>query len=289
MLEHLIKRGRKALSRVLGPDIEQAFQRLQADHNKVRHSTAQAIVVEKQLAMQLQKNQDQARVWQDRADQLAGEGNDELSQEALQRKVQYVQAADALVSLLETTRESNLTLRQSLHELESIVTRIFVVKSLLVVLPDFESRISELYTRLIGAYCERLKKAFKTKREHDLEFVQELKGRLDELESKSLAACSFSLSHTGHFDATAINDSLRQVTETLNKQQASANERKEQIAGCERYIEDAARDGDEEVFRRYLKHKQFFANAESKLQPALKALVEAKSMLEQLLAKCTSN
>src|ERR1700733_13443039 len=73
--------------------LEQTYQDLQSNLIQVRQAVAQAIATEKQLEQQLQKNKDQAATWQNRAAMALQQNSQELSNQAMERKQQYLEAA----------------------------------------------------------------------------------------------------------------------------------------------------------------------------------------------------
>lgn len=138
MFERLGNLFRAMFNAILGkmedPQImlEQTYQDLQSNLIQVRQAVAQAIATEKQLEQQLQKNKDQAETWQNRAAMAVQQGNDDLAKQALQRRQQYVQAATDLETQLKAQRESTVTLRQRLTDLEAEVQKAYTKKQVLI-------------------------------------------------------------------------------------------------------------------------------------------------------------
>ncbi|HEY9732809.1 MAG TPA: PspA/IM30 family protein [Drouetiella sp.] len=138
MFERLGNLFRAMFNAILGkmedPQImlEQTYQDLQSNLIQVRQAVAQAIATEKQLEQQLQKNKDQAETWQNRAAMAVQQGNDDLAKQALQRRQQYVQAATDLETQLKSQRESTVTLRQRLTDLEAEVQKAYTKKQVLI-------------------------------------------------------------------------------------------------------------------------------------------------------------
>src|SRR5271166_1732803 len=108
--------------------LEQTYTDLQSNLIQVRQAVAQAIATEKQLEQQLQKNKDQGATWQNRAAMAVQQGNDDLAKQALQRRQQYVQAANDLEAQLKQQKESTATLRQRLTDLEAEVQKAYTKK-----------------------------------------------------------------------------------------------------------------------------------------------------------------
>lgn len=138
MFERLGNLFRAMFNAILGkmedPQImlEQTYQDLQSNLIQVRQAVALAIATEKQLEQQLQKNKDQAETWQNRAAMAVQQGNDDLAKQALQRRQQYVQAATDLETQLKSQRESTVTLRQRLTDLEAEVQKAYTKKQVLI-------------------------------------------------------------------------------------------------------------------------------------------------------------
>lgn len=112
--------------------LEQTYQDLQSNLVQVRQAVAQAIATEKQLEQQLQKNQEQAATWQNRAAMAVQQNNDDLARQALQRKQQYAQAIVELETQLKSQKEATATLRIRLGELEAQVQKAYTKKSVLI-------------------------------------------------------------------------------------------------------------------------------------------------------------
>lgn len=138
MFERLAQLFRAMFNAVLGrmedPQImlEQTYQDLQSNLIQVRQAVAQAIATEKQLEQQLQKNKDQAETWQNRAAMAVQQNNDDLAKQALQRRQQYVQAANDLEAQLGEQKKATATLRQRLTDLEAEVQKAYTKKQVLI-------------------------------------------------------------------------------------------------------------------------------------------------------------
>lgn len=138
MLDRLVNLFKAMFNALLGrmedPQImlEQTYQDLQSNLIQVRQAVAQAIATEKQLEQQLQKNRDQAETWQNRAAMAVQQNNDELARQALQRKQQYVAAAQDLEAQLKVQKETTATLRQRLTDLEAEVQKAYTKKQVLI-------------------------------------------------------------------------------------------------------------------------------------------------------------
>ena len=112
--------------------LEQTYQELQGNLMQVRQAVAQAIATETQLEQQLKKNNDQAITWQNRAAMAVQQKNDDLARQALQRKQQYVNAANDLEVQLKNQKEATVSLRQRLTELEGEVQKAYTKKQVLI-------------------------------------------------------------------------------------------------------------------------------------------------------------
>lgn len=113
-------------------NLEQIYQDLQSNLIQVRQAVAQAIATEKQLEQQLQKSIDQAETWQNRAAMAVQQNNDELAKQALQRRQQYVQAANDLEHQLGAQKGATSALRQRLTDLEAQVQKAYTKKQILM-------------------------------------------------------------------------------------------------------------------------------------------------------------
>ena len=111
---------------------ENAYQELQSALIQVRQATAQAIATEKQLESQMKKNEEQAAIWQRRAEMAADQDNEELQKQALQRNKQYSAASEDLMFQWQAQKEATDNLRQRLTELENQVQQAYTRAQVLI-------------------------------------------------------------------------------------------------------------------------------------------------------------
>ncbi|MBS1953380.1 MAG: PspA/IM30 family protein [Cyanobacteria bacterium SZAS-4] len=122
--------------------LERSYQETQAQLINIRIAAATAIATEKQLEQQLEKDLSQAETWQSRAEMARQQGNEDLAQQALQRKQQYVQSAEDLTKQLHAQRMAGKTVRQKLTECETIVQKIYTRKQIMIARNKVASALS---------------------------------------------------------------------------------------------------------------------------------------------------
>src|ERR1700729_3733704 len=74
--------------------LNQTYEDLKASLIQVQQAVAQTIAVQKQIEMQLKKDQEQVQTWHNRAAMAVQQGKDDLARQALQRKQQYLQSVN---------------------------------------------------------------------------------------------------------------------------------------------------------------------------------------------------
>ncbi len=122
--------------------LEHSYQEMQTQLINIRKAAATAIATEKQLEHQLEKNLSQSETWQSRADMARQQGNEDLVQQALQRKQQYLQSAEDLTKQLDAQRMAVKTVRQQLNECETIVQKIYSRKQIMIARNKVASALS---------------------------------------------------------------------------------------------------------------------------------------------------
>lgn len=127
------------------PSTERSFEKLKASRTAFRQAVAQTIATEQQIAQQLEKNQNQAKVWESRA--LKAE-SDDLQAQSLMRRKQYAEAADLLSIELAAYAKTTASLRMRLFDVERPVQLVWLVKSLLAVFPEDSKAPKELRDQL---------------------------------------------------------------------------------------------------------------------------------------------
>jgi phage shock protein A len=112
--------------------LEQSYRELETALIKIRCAVAEAIVTEKQLEQQLQKNKDQAETWLNRATMAVQQGSLELANQARHRMGSYLQAAEEIENRLvqQTAQTSNM--RQQLTDIEATVQQAYTKKKVLI-------------------------------------------------------------------------------------------------------------------------------------------------------------
>jgi len=217
MFERLAQLFRAMVNAVLGrmedPQImlEQTYQDLQNNLIQVRQAVAQAIATEKQLEQQLQKNKDQAETWNNRAAMAVQQNNDELAKQALQRRSQYVQAATDLEVQLKAQRETTITLRQRLTDLEAEVQKAYTKKQVLIArdkAAQATSKANEILSKTTASGAMSVMEKMETK-------VQEREARaaaLSEISGDSLEKQFKNLEHK-----TDVDDELLALKQKMGK------------------------------------------------------------------------
>ena len=132
--------------------LERSYQEMQTQLINIRQAAATAIATEKQLEHQLEKNLSQAETWQSRADMARQQGNEDLAQQALQRKQQYVQSAEELTKELDAQRMAVKTVRQHLNECEAIVQKIYNRKQIMIARNKVASALSIFHELVVDLY-----------------------------------------------------------------------------------------------------------------------------------------
>jgi phage shock protein A len=128
----LIKSEPVASYRHAETELEQTCSEYQKNLITLRQSVAQAIATEKQLEQQIQKNKLQAETWQQRADFAQQQKNDDLVEQASQRKVQHVNAVEDLERELREHAAKTVELRARLTEVEVLVQQMYTKKQVLI-------------------------------------------------------------------------------------------------------------------------------------------------------------
>lgn len=113
---------------------EQDTEYEQAQYNliQLRQTVAQAVVSEKQLEQQIQKNKDQAETWQNRANMAAQQNNEELCRQAMQRKDIYANTALALENQHKVQKDRLIELRDRFNKLEAEIQKVSTLKQILI-------------------------------------------------------------------------------------------------------------------------------------------------------------
>ena len=112
--------------------LNQTYEDLKASLIQVQQAVAQTITVQKQIEMQLKKDQEQVQTWHNRAAMAVQQGKDDLARQALQRKQQYLQSVNERTALLNNQKQAAAALQQRYTELETEVDRARSKKDVLI-------------------------------------------------------------------------------------------------------------------------------------------------------------
>lgn len=112
--------------------VKHAVEELNANLLEVKTQVASAIATEKQLAGKYKKLQEEADLWQHRAEVAVDKGEDELAREALKRKNTAAQAAASYQSQWEEAKKQVAILKDNLVKLESKVSEMNTRKDLVI-------------------------------------------------------------------------------------------------------------------------------------------------------------
>jgi phage shock protein A len=99
--------------------LKQATREMQASIAEVTQQTARAMAGEKTMARELQRNRDQVRQWEERAQKAVEAGDDALARKALVRKNEHDKIAAALEDQLQTAGQASLALRRQLAGMQA--------------------------------------------------------------------------------------------------------------------------------------------------------------------------
>jgi phage shock protein A len=112
--------------------LNQTYEDLRMSLIQVQQAVAQALAVQKQIELQLKKDQEQIQTWHNRAAMAVQQGKDDLAKQALQRKQQFTQSANERSGLLKNQQEAVQALQKRLLELEAEVERAKSKKDVLI-------------------------------------------------------------------------------------------------------------------------------------------------------------
>jgi phage shock protein A len=99
--------------------LKQATREMQASIAEVTQQTARVMAGEKTMARELQRNRDQVRQWEERAQKAVEAGDDALARKALVRKNEHDKIAAALEDQLQTAAQASLALRRQLAGMQA--------------------------------------------------------------------------------------------------------------------------------------------------------------------------
>jgi len=99
--------------------LKQAVREMEASIGDVTQQTARAMAGEKIMARELQRNRDQVRQWEERAQKAVEAGDDALARKALVRKNEHDKIVTALEDQLAAAREASQALRHQLAAMQA--------------------------------------------------------------------------------------------------------------------------------------------------------------------------
>ncbi|HTN77786.1 MAG TPA: PspA/IM30 family protein [Pirellulaceae bacterium] len=105
--------------------LRQAIREMEETINDATQQTAKAMASEKTLARELDRNQQQVALWQDRAVKAVDAGDDDLARKGLARKQEHEKLVVALEDQLQSAAEANKTLR---HQLDAMKAKLAEAK-----------------------------------------------------------------------------------------------------------------------------------------------------------------
>ena len=105
--------------------LKQAIREMEESIGEATTQTAKSMANEKRLSRELQRNQEQAQRWQQRASQAVEAGDDDLAKKALTRKNEHQKLTLALEDQIATARESSAMLK---HQLEGMKAKLSEAK-----------------------------------------------------------------------------------------------------------------------------------------------------------------
>ena len=105
--------------------LKQAIREMEESIGEATTQTAKSMANEKRLSRELQRNQEQAQRWQQRASQAVEAGDDDLAKKALTRKNEHQKLMLALEDQIATARESSALLK---HQLEGMKAKLSEAK-----------------------------------------------------------------------------------------------------------------------------------------------------------------
>ena len=105
--------------------LKQAIREMEESIGEATTQTAKSMANEKRLSRELQRNQEQAQRWQQRASQAVEAGDDDLAKKALTRTNEHQKLTLALEDQIATARESSAMLK---HQLEGMKAKLSEAK-----------------------------------------------------------------------------------------------------------------------------------------------------------------
>src|ERR1700722_4248517 len=103
--------------------LNQTYEDLRTSLLQVKQAVAQALAMEKQIEIQLKKDQEQVQTWHNRAAMAVQQGKDDMAKQALLRKQQFVQSVTERTILLKNQHQAVEAMQQKAIDLEAEVER----------------------------------------------------------------------------------------------------------------------------------------------------------------------
>lgn len=105
--------------------LKQAVSEMETSIEDATQETAKALAGEKKLQKELAHNQNEAKVWQSRAEKAVEDGNDQAAREALTRKQEHDRLIVALEDQMRAAQQATQTLR---HQLDGMKAKLAEAK-----------------------------------------------------------------------------------------------------------------------------------------------------------------
>lgn len=105
--------------------LKQAVSEMETSIEDATQETAKALASEKKLQKELTHNQNEAKVWQSRAEKAVDEDNDQAARDALTRKQEHDRLIVALEDQLRAAQQATQTLR---HQLDGMKAKLAEAK-----------------------------------------------------------------------------------------------------------------------------------------------------------------
>lgn len=268
-----------------GPDgtIERAWERLHLMWKQCADHMTQSISTIKNAEEQIRRNAELADTWQKRADASAGEGNNELVRQCLDRKEQYQHAADSQRAEYAMARVELAQAWRGFCSAEAIVSEVQVQKILLVALP----RLTKEESGLFAAVCADLHQALKPLLQRRLDETASANMTLVVSRLEGLEKCTSEIykSITDGADAQALAG--KTIDRCLEKLSAGV----EELAQCSSELKEILVNSqgattispEQNEIRKTLREASL-----QNMSEALQTLANATKYLEQLQESCNT-
>ncbi|MDB5389219.1 MAG: hypothetical protein JWM11_4865 [Planctomycetaceae bacterium] len=129
--------------------LKQAIREMESSIADATQETAKVLANDKLLAKELANNQQQAKLWQAKAEQAVNAGDDNLARKALSRKQEHQKLVTALQDQLTSAQDASKTLR---HQLEGMQAKLAEAKRNLATL-SARNRAAEFKEKMNSTAC----------------------------------------------------------------------------------------------------------------------------------------